>query len=77
MTPSQVIAEHSYDAQTRTLFITFTSGELYAYLRVEPEVYAAFRAAPSLGRFFAYAIRPRYRYRRLPGPRPGGELSDA
>lgn len=65
--PSQVIRRYSYDETTRTLFITFTSGDLYAYLDVEPEVQAALKAAGSRGRYFAYNIRNRYRYRRM-GP---------
>jgi hypothetical protein len=32
---------------------------------VEPQVYDRFRGAGSRGRFFAYEIRNRYRYRRI------------
>lgn len=62
---SQVIQASSYDERSRTLFITFTSGELYAYLDVPPRVFADLRAAPSRGRYFAYKIRSRYLYRRM------------
>ncbi len=68
--PSQVIRDATYDDRSRTLFINFVSGELYAYLAVEPETWAQLRAAPSRGRYFARNIRTRYRYRRMG---PGGE----
>ncbi len=67
--PSQVIQAYSYDEETATLFITFTSGELYAYLAVPPEVVERLRAAGSRGRFFAYNIRNRYDYRKLEAAR--------
>ncbi len=60
--PSSAIRALSYDAQTRTLFVTFVDGDLYAYRGVEPEAYAAFQAAPSKGRFFARRVRGRYGY---------------
>lgn len=66
--PSQVIRRFSYDAQTRTLFVTFTSGDLYAYLDVPPQVHEQMRAAVSKGRFFAAHIRPIYRYEKMPSP---------
>jgi hypothetical protein len=63
--PSQVIRDFSYDEDTQTLFITFTSGELYAYLQVPAVVVERLRAAGSRGRFFAYNIRDRYAYRKM------------
>ena len=72
--PSQVIRAFTYDERSRTLFITFTSGELYAYLDVEPAVHEQLRAAGSRGRYFAHNIRNRYRYRRMDS---GGEAAPA
>jgi hypothetical protein len=63
--PSQVIQAYSYDDATETLFITFTSGELYAYRPVPAAVVKRFAAAGSRGRFFAYNIRNRYAYTKL------------
>jgi hypothetical protein len=63
--PSQVIRQYSYDPVSKTLFITFTSGELYAYLDVPPQTVEELKTASSRGRYFAYKIRNRYRYRRL------------
>ena len=63
--PSAVIRRFSYDEQSRTLFVTFVSGDLYAYLDVPPELHGEFRAAVSKGRFFARRIRDRFRYVRM------------
>jgi hypothetical protein len=60
--PSEVIKDFRYDEQSRTLFITFQSGELYAYDGVEPETYAAMGRSISRGRFFMKHIRGRYAY---------------
>ena len=79
--PSTVIRALAYDPPTRTLFVTFVDGDIYAYLDVPESLYKAFRTAPSRGRFFAYKVRNRFDYRRLdeppedtgaePGPRGG------
>jgi len=69
--PSTAIRRFSYDDQSRTLFVTFVDGDLYAYFDVEPEVHAGMEAAPSKGRFFAHRVRNRYRYRKLEAASPG------
>jgi hypothetical protein len=66
--PSEVIKDFRYDQQSRTLFITFQSGELYAYDGVEPETYAAMRRSVSRGRFFMEHIRSRYAYGKVDDP---------
>lgn len=63
--PSSVIRRFSYDEPRRRLRVTFTSGDVYDYDAVPPEVVADFRAAFSKGRFFGPNIRDRYRYRRV------------
>ena len=45
--------------------MTFTSGDVYDYDGVPPEVEADFRAAFSKGRFFAAHIRDRYPFERV------------
>ena len=65
---SEVIADRSYDPETRTLFIRFTSGELYAYDGVEPETWTALRQAVSKGRFFQKHIRDHYPYGKVEDP---------
>lgn len=63
--PSSVIRRFSYDEPQRRLRVTFTSGDVYDYDAVPPEVVADFRAAFSKGRFFGPNIRDRYEYRRV------------
>ena len=64
--PSTAISTFSYDGASRTLFVTFIDGDLYAYRDVEPQTYSAMTAAISKGRFFSRRIRGRYAYAKLP-----------
>ena len=64
--PSTAVRRFSYDEVSHTLFVTFVDGDLYAYLDVEPQIYAEMQRAPSKGRFFAYKVRNRYRCRKMP-----------
>ncbi len=63
--PSTAIRTFSYDLETRTLFVTFVDGDLYAYREVPAETYRAMQAAISKGRFFAKRIRGLYAYAKL------------
>ena len=63
--PSSVIRRFSYDEPHRRLRVMFTSGDVYDYDRVPPDVVEDLRAAPSKGRFFGPNIRTRYPYRRV------------
>ena len=63
--PSSVIRKHSYDADTRQLFIEFTTTRLYVYFDVPESEVARFRAATSKGRYFNLHIRDRYPFREL------------
>ena len=64
--PSTAIRQITYDDLSHTLFVTFIDGDLYAYLDVEPQIYADMQRATSKGRFFAYRVRNRYPYRKMP-----------
>jgi len=66
--PSEVIKDFRYDEQSRTLFVIFQSGELYAYDGVEPETYAAMTRSISRGRFFMKHVRDRYAYGKVENP---------
>ncbi len=63
--PSTVIRHFIYDEPRRRLRVTFTSGDVYDYVGVPPEVEEGFRAAFSKGRFFASDIRDRYPFERV------------
>lgn len=61
MTPvtSQQVAAIGYDAERRTLAVTFARGigSIYHYPEVEPQVYADFMAAESKGNFFGKHVK--------------------
>jgi hypothetical protein len=63
--PSSVIRRFAYDEPNRRLRVTFTSGDVYDYLDVPPEVHNGFRAAFSKGRFFVTEIRDRFAFERI------------
>lgn len=65
---SAAVAALGYDAASRTLFVRFRSGGLYAYLDVPPETADAFVEAPSKGAFFRTVVAPAFRYVRLDEP---------
>jgi lysyl-tRNA synthetase class 2 len=62
---SSLVAAHRYDETSATLTINFTTGRIYAYFGVPPEIAAAFDIALSKGRFFNERIRDHYRCREL------------
>jgi hypothetical protein len=66
--PSTVVKRRRYDAMTRTLVITFPSGDDYAYANVEPAAWAAMNRALSKGQFFGEFIRPYYAYGKVQDP---------
>jgi hypothetical protein len=61
---SSNIAAAGYDDESRTLFVEFLSGSLYAYDGVPREVYDDLCGAPSPGRYFASRVTGVYTYRR-------------
>jgi hypothetical protein len=61
---SEAIAEIAYDAARSAIFVRFVEGDWYTYFDVPADVYSAFVAAESHGRFFHDYILGRYRYRR-------------
>ena len=63
--PSSVIRSFRYDPDARRLRIVFTSGDVYDYDRVPPELVEDFRASRSKGRFFGPHIRDAFPYRRV------------
>jgi KTSC domain-containing protein len=67
---SSVIRDYEYDGSAQVLYVTFVSGKTYAYDRVPPDVYDAFEAAGSKGKFFNRYIRDHYRYVLVTLPRP-------
>ncbi|UUC82299.1 KTSC domain-containing protein [Stutzerimonas stutzeri] len=55
-----------YDPEQQILEVEFSSGALYRYETVPPEVVQALLEADSLGRHFNQVFKPQhYRYRRI------------
>lgn len=58
--PSAQIATRGYDAETKTLALTFTrgTGAIYHYPDFQSEQWAAFLVADSAGGFFGKVVKP-------------------
>jgi KTSC domain len=69
--PSTAIRTLFYDTAKRELWVTFVSGRRYVYAEVPPEVFEAFKTAPSRGIFFNHEIRDRYTFREVTRERSG------
>jgi hypothetical protein len=54
-----------YDEQTMTLEVEFSNGQVYQYVKVYPEVYRRFMAAPNPTSFFEDRIEEDYTGRRV------------
>jgi hypothetical protein len=54
---SSVISSVGYDTDSRTLEVEFTSGKVYQFFDVPPELARALRAAESSGAFFNTYVR--------------------
>ena len=63
--PSTVIRRFDYDPGEQALIVTFTTGRVYRYNQVPPDVAERFRGAFSKGRFFNARIRDRYAFTEL------------
>jgi hypothetical protein len=59
---SSAIASLGYEAQRGILEIEFSSGMVYQYFDVPPDVYRQALAATSKGQWFNEAIRDRFAY---------------
>src|SRR5881227_3895995 len=62
---SSSIKSVGYNRHDQVLEIEFTSGAVYQYRKVSPEVYLEFMRASSLGVHFATFIRPCFEFERV------------
>ena len=62
---SSMLRGVGYDPETRMLEVEFTSGQVYEYYDVPPEVHAGLLRAGSLGQYFRANILDAFPYRRL------------
>lgn len=63
--PSSVITKIEYEAELARLTIIFTTGRIYHYFMVPPDVAASFQSALSKGSFFSTHIRGKYLFREV------------
>jgi hypothetical protein len=66
---SAAVETITYDEWSRQLDIALTTGRLYRYFDVPPDIYAALMDSDSKGRFYNERIRDAYRCERLSRPR--------
>ena len=59
---STSITSVGYATVTQVLEVVFRRGTVYRYLSVPADVFAAFIAAPSKGRYFNANVRNHYQY---------------
>lgn len=57
---SSIIRDVEYDATSKTLTITFTTGATYTYSKVSQRVYNNLTMADSQGMYFHQHIRDKY-----------------
>ena len=62
---SSTIRSVGYDAREQVLEIEFTSGSIYQYSRVSPEIHRKLRAAPTIGSFFKDNIEEEFTAKRI------------
>jgi hypothetical protein len=63
--PSTVVAKIFYEEAHARLTVTFTTGRIYEYFLVPPDVAAAFQLAGSKGTYFNTKIRDHYAFREI------------
>ena len=60
--PSNVIRSFEYLEPTRELRVVFTTGRIYRYQDVPPEIHTAMRAAFSKGTYFNAHVREAFAF---------------
>ena len=62
---SSMINKVMFNFQTKTLKVEFTSGALYEYANVDPDVYDELCRSESQGKFFNEKIKNNFEYTQL------------
>jgi len=63
--PSSVINHFSYNADAKSLRITFVTGLVYQYKDVPQKVFNMLKSAGSKGRYFNHYIKDKYKFQRI------------
>ncbi|MGH8753818.1 MAG: KTSC domain-containing protein [Burkholderiales bacterium] len=62
---SSTIRSVGYEPNSQTLEIEFTSGSIYQYSRVSPEIHRKLMAAPTIGSYFKNIIEDEFTAKRI------------
>ena len=62
---SSNVASVGYEAESSTLEVEFTNGNLYQYFDVPAAVFESVMASPSIGTALNQAVKGQYRYARI------------
>ena len=62
---SSTIRSVGYEPGSQTLEIEFTSGSIYQYSRVSPEIHRKLMAAPTIGSYFKNNIEDEFTTKRI------------
>ena len=62
---SSTIRSVGYEPNSQTLEIEFTSGSIYQYSQVSPEIHRKLMAAPTIGSFFKNNIEDEFTAKRI------------
>ena len=62
---SSTIRSVAYEANSQTLEIEFTNGNICQYSRVSPEIHRKLMAAPAIGSFFKDNIEEEFTAKRI------------
>ena len=62
---SSMINKVMFNFQTKTLKVEFTSGALYEYTNVDPEIYDGLCRSESQGKFFNEKIKNNFEFTQL------------
>jgi len=77
VTQGRNIAAVGYDVASQTLEIEFSSGGIYSYAAVPPDVHDRLIHAESPGSYFATFVRPCFECQHLNPKKPKKEETDA
>jgi len=62
---SSLLSSFGYDADEKTLQVTFNKGGTYVYSDVPEDVYEGMKEADSVGKYFLAHIKDRYDFEKL------------
>jgi len=63
--PSTVISTMTYDPETKSLTISYVSGQIYAYRDVPETVYKELKASRVKGRYLRFFVKDKYAFKKI------------